>query len=350
MKIPVENIYYLLCYAWNTLEERDVVQVKAEGTSELLDLFAKVLINGTTYLFKKGLDRDYTHINEDTSRLRGKVLFDPTIKHLLMKKARAYCVYDELSHNILHNQILKSTIRKLINLKELDISLREGLLSIYKRYPMVDDIEIRSRHFRQVKLHRNNYFYHFLLNVCELIHDCILVNEKTGEYKMADFVRDEGRMSSLFEEFVRNFYKKEQNIYNVSRDYIRWSLLESGDHDHFLPRMETDVSLRAKDGSKKIVLETKYYSGGFKAKGRDGIHDKLISQNLYQLYAYLKNLEKSGVVNQISEGILLYASIGEDTDMVFNLPGHKLRVKTLNLNQNWQFIHRDLLLLAGISN
>jgi 5-methylcytosine-specific restriction enzyme subunit McrC len=343
MKIPVENIYYLLCYAWNKLEERDVVQVQAEGTNDLLDLFAKVLINGTTYLFKKGLDRDYTHFNEDTSRLRGKVLFDPTIKHLLMKKARAHCVYDELSYNILHNQILKSTIRKLINLKELDISLREGLSGIYKRYPMVDDIDIRGRHFRQVKLHRNNYFYHFLLNVCELIHDCILVNEKTGEYKMADFVHDEGRMSTLFEEFVRNFYKKEQSEYDVTRDYIRWELLEPGDHDHFLPRMETDVSLRAKDGSKKIVLETKYYSGGYKVKGKDGIQDRLISYNLYQLFAYLKNLEKLGGYNANVEGILLYASIGEDADMSFTLPRHRLRVKTLNLNQNWRVIHAELL-------
>jgi len=348
MKIPVENIYYLLCYAWNKLEEKDVVRVEAESTTELLELFAKVLINGTTYLFKKGLDRDYDNVHEDTSRLRGKVLFDPTMKQLLSKKARAYCVYDELSHNVLHNQILKSTIGKLIKLKGLETSLREGLLGLYKRYPLVDDIEIRSRHFRQVKLHRNNYFYHFLLNVCELIHDCVLVNEKTGDYRMADFVRDEGRMNALFEEFVRNFFKKEQNLFDVSRDYIRWTLLASGEHDHFLPRMETDVSLRAKDGSRRIVVETKYYSGGFKVKGRDGLQDKLISQNLYQLYAYLKNLETPDSAHQVSEGILLYASIGEDADMVFNLPGHRLRVKTLNLNQNWQLIHRDLLSLAGI--
>ena len=25
MKIPIQNIYYLLCYAWNKLDEKDIV-------------------------------------------------------------------------------------------------------------------------------------------------------------------------------------------------------------------------------------------------------------------------------------------------------------------------------------
>ncbi|NIQ13085.1 MAG: restriction endonuclease, partial [Candidatus Dadabacteria bacterium] len=57
MSIPIQNIYYLLCYAWNKLEEKDLVNVQEEDTTKLIDLFAKVLINGTTYLLKRGLDR-----------------------------------------------------------------------------------------------------------------------------------------------------------------------------------------------------------------------------------------------------------------------------------------------------
>ena len=66
MKVPIQNIYYLLCYAWDKLEERDLVDVSMSDYTQLADLFAKVLINGTTYLFKKGLDRDYIDIEEDT--------------------------------------------------------------------------------------------------------------------------------------------------------------------------------------------------------------------------------------------------------------------------------------------
>jgi hypothetical protein len=43
MAIPIENIYFLLCYAWNKLDEKERVDVSIDDKTELLDLFAKVL-------------------------------------------------------------------------------------------------------------------------------------------------------------------------------------------------------------------------------------------------------------------------------------------------------------------
>lgn len=59
MRIPVENIYYLLCYAWNKLEEKDRVDISVDEKMEILDLFAKVLINATKLLLKRGIDKNY---------------------------------------------------------------------------------------------------------------------------------------------------------------------------------------------------------------------------------------------------------------------------------------------------
>ena len=57
-EIPVANIYYLLCYAWDVLDERDsLADVDAQESTELLALFARVLNNGTRRLLRRGLDR-----------------------------------------------------------------------------------------------------------------------------------------------------------------------------------------------------------------------------------------------------------------------------------------------------
>src|ERR1017187_4639091 len=56
VKIPIQNIYYLLCYAWDKLAEKDVVAVEDIPTTTLADLFARVLINGTNHLLKRGFD------------------------------------------------------------------------------------------------------------------------------------------------------------------------------------------------------------------------------------------------------------------------------------------------------
>ena len=54
MEIPIQNIYFLLCYAWDKLDERDVVDVDPVGITELVDLFSRVLISGTNHLLKRG--------------------------------------------------------------------------------------------------------------------------------------------------------------------------------------------------------------------------------------------------------------------------------------------------------
>ena len=59
MAIPIENIYFLLCYAWNKLDEKERVDVSIDDKTELLDLFAKVLITSSKLLLKRGIDKSY---------------------------------------------------------------------------------------------------------------------------------------------------------------------------------------------------------------------------------------------------------------------------------------------------
>jgi 5-methylcytosine-specific restriction enzyme subunit McrC len=341
MSIPILNIYYLLCYAWNKLEEKEIVDVKTQDSFHLADLLGKVLTNGTTYLFKKGLDRDYLEHDEELKTIRGKLLFGPSVKRHLLHQCIACCRFDELNYDVIHNQILKATLRLLLRLKDLDPTIKDEVAFSYRRFPNVSDIQLEQKCFQSVKLNRNNLFYDFLLHICRIIYDCVLMEEETGTAKFIDFERDEGKMSGLFEEFVRNFFIREQSVFQVKRDNIHWHVQEIGLHDDFLPIMQTDTSLIAKDGSQKLVIETKYYKNILQAKlyGRY----KVISENLYQLYAYLKNLEPLGGVDQNCKGILLYASPGEDVDLRFALPKHNIRVKSINLYQPWKNIHDEML-------
>src|SRR5262245_55495172 len=113
MDIPIQNIYFLLCYAWDKLEERDVVDVDSVGVTELVDLFARVLINGTNHLLKRGFDRSYVAHAEWTGRLRGKIKFEAAAKTGAIR-ATLPCEFDELSYDVLHNQLLKATLHTLM--------------------------------------------------------------------------------------------------------------------------------------------------------------------------------------------------------------------------------------------
>ena len=89
MKIPILNIYYLLCYAWNRLEEGETIPVSQIEKNEVSQLFATVLIEGTSHLFKKGLDRGYVQYTDEIHRIRGKIDFPMNIKRNFVSPKRS---------------------------------------------------------------------------------------------------------------------------------------------------------------------------------------------------------------------------------------------------------------------
>ena len=71
--------------------------------------------------------------------------------------------------------------------------------------------------------------------------------------------------------------------------------------------------------------------------------DKYHSTNMYQMFSYLKNAETKGEVYKNSTGILLYPQVDKSLDNIYKLEDHKLKICTVNLNDDWQNIHNRLL-------
>jgi len=340
MQIPIQNIYYLLCYAWNKLESKDVVDVKEIGTTELVDLFAKILANSCFRLLKQGLDRYYIENEDIVMGVKGKFNFTSSLKHNILPLGKTICLYDEFDHDILHNQILKTTIGKLLRINNLDPSIEDALRKVYLKLPPISEVIIRKEMFKQIRLNRNNYHYDFILKVCQIVNDNLFIDESEGSYKFKDFTRDEKAMAGLFEAFVRNFYKIETD-FSVSSDYITWQFDSDNTEDlDMLPKMLTDITLQSED--QKIIIDTKYYKEAFQENAYNK-KEKINSANLYQLFSYLNNQVTDSAITHNCEGILLYPSVKNDFIYSYRYKKHKIRVMSINLNQDWQNIEADLL-------
>lgn len=339
MSVPVRNLYYLLCYAWDALEEGRVVDVSKEEFGGPPDLLARVLESGTVHLLKRGLDRGYVTEFEETSCPRGKFDVSATVKAGLATRPRVFCHVDSLSYDVPHNRILRTTIGRLTRCDSLDAGLRDRLFRVYRRLDGVREVALTPDVFGRVVLHRNNAFYGFLLQVCRFLYDNLLVDERTGTAKFRDFLRDDRAMARLFERFVRNFYRREQDRFRVRSERIEWQGVECLPADRaFLPVMRTDVSLESP--SRKIVIDTKYYGSTLQARfGKETVH----SGNLYQLYAYLRNLRLTESPERSVEGVLLYPTVGTSLDLAYVIQGQRLRVATVDLAAEWPSVHETLL-------
>jgi len=340
MKIPILNIYYMLVYAWDVLDEAENLRLQAEDCTQLVDLFARVLYSGTEAVLRRGLDRGYVSHREAIAGIRGKLDVSASIKANTFRHARAVCEFDELTHDVQHNRILKSTIRRLLNVPDLSPALRDDLAETHYRLHQIAEIELSDGAFRSLQLHRNNRHYRLLIDVCRLIHQARLTSEDAGESEFRDFFRDERRMRTLFERFVRNFYRREQQEFRVTRTKMKWSQTRAAERDlALLPAMETDITL-VSDG-RVIVMETKFVPEAVVEH-----HGKLTlrSGHLYQLFAYLKNLAtRKLVADRELSGVLLYPTASHSLDLRYELHGHHVRVFTLDLNRDWREIEKDLL-------
>lgn len=346
MQIPIQNIYYLLCYAWNKLEEKDRIKVSIDDKTDLLDLFVKVLINATHILLKRGLDKSYINSTEELTGVKGKIQISEMLKRNLLHKQKSICTFDDFSPNIISNRILVATIQTLIKTKGVDKQLRSELTRLVRMFPKIDSIEISLPLFRQVKIHRNNRFYGFILNVCQIIHESTFPSEEPGSYHFADFTRDDHKMRQLFEAFIRNFYKVEQNYYSVKRETIRWQFEDTNTYNsQFLPQMETDITLE--NENKKIIIDAKFYRETMTVN-----YDKMRirSSHLYQLFSYLLNQQDNNEKSIKATGILLYPTIESDYDLDYKYNDHKILIRTVNLKSDWRSISNRLQFIVNTIN
>lgn len=340
--IPIRNIYYLLCYAWDTLEEGGIVDLSAMDSTELVDLFATVLSSGTKHLLRRGLEQDYFEFEDDMAAVRGRIQITVSARRMLLAHGRARCAFDELSVDTLPNRILKATMRALVGVHSLDSDLREQLRRLDSHLRLVSDIEVSRLVFRRVRLHGNNRFYGFLMSICELVSNSVLLNETTGRYEFREFIRDR-RMAKLFETFVLNLLRIEGPAWRVTRERISWIGIGSDRAENdYLPTMETDITVRS--DSSTLIIDTKYYGEMFSGRYDS---EKFHSAHIYQVFAYLKNLEARGGQDSRARGMLLYPKVHRDVCERFQLHGHDLWVCTIDLTQDWKEIKRTLMNLVS---
>jgi len=339
-KIAIKNIYYMLAYTYRVLEHESYEYVKAENFDNIKNLFSAILARGITLQIKQGLAREYAEKIESRTTLRGKINMPETVQHLVQQSRQISCTYDEFSENHLMNQVLKTAAGLLIRDSEVDREHKDDLKrALFLK--SVEPIDLRQIQWSTLVFHRNNSSYRMLMNICQLIIDSMLLSTEEGEKKLASFFLDELTMSKIFEDFLLEYYKKHHKVLKPGSPEVQWNV--EGDTT-LLPKMRTDITLHDPISRRKLIIDAKYYQEI--TQKRYGV-DKARSSNLYQMFAYVKN-EDRDQEGQV-EGMLLYAKTdsGIIPDEEYNMGGNWIKVKALDLNQDFEHVSRQLDAIAN---
>lgn len=332
--IPVKNIYYMLAYAFQELEKEGYRRLGAEPFEGAADLAAAILVEGVSYQLKRGLARGYRERTEALRMLRGRLDISEIIRTGSRRRGEVVCSHDEFLEDVTVNQILKTTMVRLIPLVgRPDLKRQLRLLLRYFRH--VSETDLAAVNW-SIPYDRAGGTYGMLMGICRLIREGMLQTEESGRRRLMAF--DDAFLCRLYEKFILAYYRKHFPALQPKAAQIPWCL-DDGRQDR-LPLMQSDIFLQR--GEDVLIIDAKYYSRTMQEHyGRRSVR----SNNLYQIFTYVKNQEASmGKAPHHVSGMLLYAGTDEavQPDEVYAMSGNTIAVKMLDLNCDFPAIRRQL--------
>lgn len=242
----------MLSYAFKTLNEKAYKKIETESFENSADLLSEILILGVSRQLKQGLVKDYIDVNETTSSIRGKINITESINTQSFLKGQLNCTYDEFSVNCDLNQIIKSTLTLLLK-SDISINRKKKIRRLLMYFNDVNTIDLKSINWK-IRYDRNNQTYKMLVNICYLVINGLIHTEKSGKVKLMNF-SDNQLMSSLYEKFLLNYFKKEHPYLLTHSPHIDWQIDDG--MDSLLPKMKTDVTLEYEN--KILIIDAKFY-------------------------------------------------------------------------------------------
>ncbi len=333
--IPIQNVYYMLSYAFQVLNEQGYKDIATEKFNNTAELMAAILAKGIAVQIKRGLGKEYIPQTESLSALRGKIDMAESIKTHSMLRKQMICTYDEFSVNGTMNRIIKSTVELLLR-SDISKVRKKELRKLMVYFGDVEPIDLYTINWN-IQYNRNNQTYRLLISICYLVVKGLLQTNSDGSTRLMEFV-DEQRMCRLYEKFILEYYRKEYPDITANASQIAWQLDDG--IGAMLPIMQTDIMLTYKE--KVLIIDAKYYTHTTQSKfDRHTLH----SGNLYQIFTYVKNkeIELATQPHEVS-GMLLYAKTDETIypNNTYQMSGNKISVKTLDLNVGFDGIAAQL--------
>jgi 5-methylcytosine-specific restriction enzyme subunit McrC len=300
-----------------------------------------------------GLGYDYVEAERALRGVRGRIAFGETIRQRALERGQVICDFHGYSANSLKNQIVRSTLARLLKLGRFGANeaamqeMHQKLRRLLRDLDGIDFIELTPELIDRQLLAQtgHDHDYRLMLSICALIVQRQMPAGTRGTAIVPVVDRELLVLYKVYERFVSNFYRLHLRGWEVSaQKRLEWHTPEASER---LPLMVPDLILQERSSGKLIVLDTKFTVHSLvENQWGKPIYD---SSHLYQIYAYLKSQEELSESHRTASGILLYPAVNHSLSDRTRLQGHEIRIESLDLAAAWQEVERQLLDLVAPS-
>lgn len=215
----------------------------------LIRLFCKRLADGV----RQGMPRQYLAHEEDLAALRGRLNVTRQFSRHAVAPHRLACRFDDLSHDIALNQVMRAAITRLIGVSKAPDNLRR-LRELSLAYADVSDVPVNALPWDRITLNRTNQRWQELLSFARLFLG--------DRHQQTSAGRGEGHallfeMHVLFEKYVARMLRRALSgtDLRVASQGGHRNCLYEGQTGRF--RTRPDIIIR-QQGRPVLIIDTKW--------------------------------------------------------------------------------------------
>ena len=279
-----KHVFLQMLRTWRQIRHAKLNEggIRAIQDFNMLEIFVRSFLDNLVLLTKRGVAKHYSPVEENLSRLKGRILFPQHLRENLTNRSRFYVRYDDFSANRPANRLIHSTIEQLKPL----VKQSHNQQLLHQMGICFNDIPL-SKHpsddWRKHNIDRTMQHYQSVMQWVGLFLFGQGLATFSGKHIERCLLFP---MEQIFEDYVADGFYKYQNTFDVKTQSTSKYLARTDNKNVF--RMRPDIVLHnilPHNNKTTFILDTKWK----RINEPPSSSNHGISQaDMYQLFAYGK--------------------------------------------------------------
>jgi len=220
-------------------------------SSRILDIFLEKFLKEVEELIHRGLVKCYHKIDENSSALKGRIVFQKQLTQNVVHKERFYVEHTTYDQNHICNRIIYKALKVIP-----DITSSNQISGLAKtvmfNFPEVNDIAVDNALFNKIEFSRKTEDYKLAISIARLIllnYSPIL--DSSSKDNVLALMFD---MNDLWEKFVFAYLKRHLSGYTIKAQSTKYFWRKDGSNSG----KEIKPDIICTNDDETIILDTKW--------------------------------------------------------------------------------------------
>ncbi|WP_100182697.1 McrC family protein [Candidatus Nitrosotenuis aquarius] len=314
-KVGNLNFFKMLTYCENYDGIQFFDPVYASEGKDLVYFMGKLFVDTIRPIIEEGIYKNYVPIIDEIPAVKGRLLLSENIRHPRLTHEKFWCEHDELTENIMENQVLLYCTHLLsIFIRNDDVGNELNHIQQFFENHGVSLTFLESYHLDSISLQKHNEHYEKALLLCEFILKIIWYNDFTREENLPiyGFLYN---MNTLYQKFVTKIVQEILIGYDVYAELKNDDMLIHIQQPNYTTNqiqrviLKPDIVIKNKQSKDSIlILDTKY-------------KEKVSTSDIYQSLAYSITFECPTILlipefgSKILDGFMLNPKFKKDAQI-----------------------------------